>query len=210
MITLATCFTVTRLAVRIVKRYFWNIEDVIMMLAWAFSTAMSIGYIIITPAVYRIAAVGEGERPPYPGIKEDSEFLVKMFFPNVFLFWSTLWLVKVALLLLCRQLIDRRHKYILVWRWILGITVVFYLGCLVTEFTSCRNMHDWFSYGLQPLSTQQAHFTDFSPGMCQTKRDARASVISLFYAFAVDVATDLMSAYLRPVNLRRLLRLTGI
>ena len=31
--------------------------------------------------------------------------------------------------------------------------------------------------------------------MCQTQRDARASVISLFYSFAVDIITDLMSTY---------------
>lgn len=51
-------------------------------------------------------------------------------------------------------------------------------------------------------------FTNPRPGMCQTKRDARASIISLFYAFAVDIVTDLMSAYPGSQKLTRILVLT--
>lgn len=38
--------------------------------------------------------------------------------------------------------------------------------------------------------------TNPSSGMCQTERDARASMISLFYAFAVDIVTNLMGVHL--------------
>ncbi|KAI4233166.1 MAG: hypothetical protein L6R40_007168 [Gallowayella cf. fulva] len=175
MIALATSFTAVRLGIRAWKRRFWLIEDIVVCLAWACFTAMTIGYICVTNAVYRVSKVGEGQTPPYPKLKEDAEYLVKVFFPNTLLLWTTLWLVKFALLLQCRRLVDRRPTYIIVWRIIITLTGVFYIGCIVTEFTSCRSFHHWFTYG-----------------QCETERDARASVVSLFYAFAVDIFTDLM------------------
>ncbi|KAL8695599.1 MAG: hypothetical protein Q9224_003310 [Gallowayella concinna] len=157
MITLATSFTAVRLGIRAWKRRFWLIEDILVCLAWACFTAMAIGYICVTDAVYRVSEVGTGRKPPYPELKDDFIYLVKIFFPNTLLLWTTLWLVKFALLLHCRRLIDRRPNYIIIWRLIMGLTGIFYIGC-----------------------------------QCQTERDARASVISLFYSFAVDIVTDLM------------------
>ncbi|KAL8950597.1 MAG: hypothetical protein Q9222_003377 [Ikaeria aurantiellina] len=175
MITLATCFTAARLGIRAWKKRWWLIEDITVTLAWACFTAMTIGYICVTPAVYRIADVGTGKIPPYPTLKDDAEYLVKIFFPNTLLLWTTLWLVKFSLLLQCRRLVDRRPIYIKVWWCIVVFTGIAYAGCIVTEFTSCRTLHDWFTFG-----------------QCSTARDARASVISLFYSYAVDVITDLM------------------
>ncbi|KAL8772551.1 MAG: hypothetical protein Q9209_002212 [Squamulea sp. 1 TL-2023] len=137
---------------------------------------MTIGYICVTDAVYRIAEVANQKKPSYPKIKEDSSFLLKIFFPNTLLLWTTLWLVKFALLLQCRRLIDRRPNYIIIWWIIVALTSLFYIGCVVTEFTSCRSLRAWFTVG-----------------QCWTARDARASVVSLFYSFAVDVFTNLMS-----------------
>lgn len=200
MIALASSFTATRFGICIAKRRFWIVEDVTVALAWACFTAMSIGYICVTPAVYRIAAVGNGEVPPYATLKDDSEYLVKIFFPNTLLLWTTLWLVKFALLLRCRRLIDRRHLYTVVWRCILAFTVVAYVGCIVSEFTSCRSL--WFPLvcGSRTTNTMPSCLLTKCLGMCQTERDAKASVISLFYAFAVDIITDMMSEYFASQN----------
>jgi len=35
----------------------------------------------------------------------------------------------------------------------------------------------------------------FTPGECATPRDARAQIASLYYAYAVDVLTDMLSTY---------------
>ena len=147
MISLATSFTVTRFAIRCIKRRFWPLEDIAVFLAWACLVSLCIGYIVVTPAVYRISAVGSGAAPPYATIKEDSEFLVRIFFPNTLLLWCCLWLVKAALLLQCRRLIEQQRNYVLVWWAIVGFTFVVFIGCVVTEFTSCRSLHDWFTYG---------------------------------------------------------------
>ncbi|KAL8919906.1 MAG: hypothetical protein Q9172_004754 [Xanthocarpia lactea] len=175
MIALATCFTAARLAIRAWKRRFWLLEDIVVSLAWTCFTAMSIGYICVTDTVYRISDVGNKLRPMYPAFQDDTVFLLKIFFPNTLLLWTTLWLVKFALLLQCRRLIDRRPNYLATWWIIVAFTSLFYIGCVVTEFTSCRSLRAWFTFG-----------------QCWTDRDHRASVVSLFYAFAVDIITDLM------------------
>jgi hypothetical protein len=51
-----------------------------------------------------------------------------------------------------------------------------FIGCVVSNFTSCHSMHAWFT-----------------PGECSEPRDVRAQIASLYYAYAVDILTDLMS-----------------
>ena len=147
MITLATCFTAIRLAIRAWKSRFWLVEDIAVCLAWACFIAMTIGYICVTDTLYRVSGVGNNNRPPYQGFEEDAVLILKIFFPNTLLLWTTLWLVKFALLLQCRRLIDRRPYYITVWWIIVAVTSIFYVGCIVSQFTSCRSLHAWFSYG---------------------------------------------------------------
>ena len=101
----------------------------------------------MTLAVYRIAAVGNGQTPPYPTLVKDMRFLLKVFFPGTLLLWCCLWLVKLSLLLNCRRLIDRQPGYILPWWWIVGTVIITFMGCVITELTSCRTLHDWFTPG---------------------------------------------------------------
>ncbi|KAL8812128.1 MAG: hypothetical protein Q9200_001272 [Gallowayella weberi] len=192
MITLATSFTAVRLGIRVCKRRFWWLEDIIVCLAWACCTAMTIGYICVTNAVYRISAVGTHRKPPYPELEDDFLYLVKIFFPNTLLLWTTLWLVKFALLLNCRRLVDRRSTYVVIWQIIVAITALLYIGCVITEFTSCRSLHAWFTF--------QA---------CNSERDARASVISLFFSFTADIVTDLM-IMIFPLRILHMLQLGRI
>ncbi|KAL8844649.1 MAG: hypothetical protein Q9176_001161 [Flavoplaca citrina] len=135
------------LAIRAWKRRFWLIEDIAVCLAWACFIAMTIGYICVTETLYLVSDVGNNQRPPYQGFEEDAVLILKVFFPNTLLLWTTLWLVKFALLLQCRRLIDRRPRYITIWWIIVAVTSIFYVGCIVSQFTSCRSLHAWFSYG---------------------------------------------------------------
>lgn len=195
MIALATSFTIARFAIRASKRRFWLLEDILVGLAWACCTSLCIAYICVTPAVYRIGAVGRGDRPPYATIENDSLYLVKIFFPCTLLLWTTLWLVKFALLLQCRRLVDRVQSQIIIWRCIVGFTALVYVGCVVSEFTSCRSLHDWFAFRTAPLDCKSQSIADLWTEQCSTTRDARAATISLFYSFAVDMVTDLMSTH---------------
>ena len=147
MIALATSFTIARFTIRGIKRRFWPPEDAAVFLAWACVVALCSGYIVVTPAVYRIAAVGSGKAAPYPTLKQDATFLVDIFFPNTLLLWCCLWLVKAALLMQCRRLIERQRRYMIVWWCIVAFTATVFVGCVITEFTSCRTLHDWFTFG---------------------------------------------------------------
>ncbi len=147
MIALATCFTVIRVAIRAWKGRFWLTEDVTVCLAWTCFIAMTIGYICVTDTLYRVSEVGNSDMPPYQGFQEDTVFVLKIFFPNTLLLWTTLWLVKLALLLQCRRLIDRQPRCLAVWWVIVGLTSLFYVGCVVSEFTSCHSLHAWFTFG---------------------------------------------------------------
>ena len=50
------------------------------------------------------------------------------------------------------------------------------VGAIISNFTSCASIHEWFT-----------------PGLCDSHRDQGAQVASLYYSFAVDVLSDLMS-----------------
>ncbi|KAI4223306.1 MAG: hypothetical protein L6R36_005510 [Xanthoria steineri] len=192
MIALATCFAVIRVAIRAWKGRFWLTEDVTVCLAWTCFIAMTIGYICVTDTLYRVSEVGNSAMPPYEGFQDDTVFVLKIFFPNTLLLWTTLWLVKLALLLQCRRLIDRRPHCLVVWWVIVGLTSLFYVGCVVSEFTSCHSLHAWFTFA-----------------QCSTERDTRASTVSLFYAFAVDIVTDLM-IMIFPLRILWSLRLSRV
>lgn len=135
MIAIGTAFTLTRFVIRAVKRRFWLIEDCVVILAWACFIALCAGYIKVTDAVYRIAAVGTGEMAPYPTLEDDVHFLLVVFFPNTLLLWCCLWLVKWSLLLNCRRLVERQHGYVVVWWCIVGFCIVYgspYFLCLMS------------------------------------------------------------------------------
>lgn len=52
----------------------------------------------------------------------------------------------------------------------------FLIGCILSSWFSCSSFHAWFT-----------------AGECDTARDHRASVISLYYSYAVDLVTDFAS-----------------
>lgn len=55
------------------------------------------------------------------------------------------------------------------------------IGAVISNFTSCASMHEWFT-----------------PSQCSSRRDEIAQIASLYYAFAVDIVSDLMSKCASP------------
>lgn len=194
MIAFTTCFIVARFVIRTIKHQFYPPEDLMVILAWMCHEALCVLYIRVTPAVYRISAVGRGETAVYPTLKEDAEFLTRMFFPSTLLLWFCLWLSKAALLLQCRRLIVKQQRYLGFWWSSVVFTSLVFVGCVITEFTSCRSLHAWFTYGQRTILLLSIFpLIDQYPGECQSPRDAGAAVISLYYSFGVDVVTNLLS-----------------
>ena len=56
-------------------------------------------------------------------------------------------------------------------------------------------MHAWFTVGQCSVSPACVD-TDKCEGECSTHRDAVAEIASLYYSFAVDAISDIMSKFL--------------
>ncbi|KAK5119979.1 hypothetical protein LTR85_007055 [Meristemomyces frigidus] len=154
-----------------------QIEDFVISLAFVFFLSLSIAYLVIIDPMYRINAVESGETAIYPTMMEDAAVMTKVFFCTTMLLWFELWSVKAAFLLLIRRLMIGLPNYL---RWWWAITLI---GAVISNFTSCASMHEWFT-----------------PGLCDSHRDSVAEIASLYYAFAVDAISDLMIMIL-PIRL---------
>lgn len=184
MIVLASVAFLARCVARATaRRWQPQPEDIFVGLAWVCYTGMSISYTVILPAVYRIAAYETGKIGPYAGLLSDAEVEIKVFFANTTLLWATLWSIKLAFLMLYRKLMNGLPHYIRWWWAILIFCLVTFAVAIVTNITSCANMHQWFT-----------------PGLCETHHDIEMQIMSLYYAYAVDVVTDLMIMIL-PIQL---------
>jgi len=73
----------------------------------------------------------------------------------------------------------------------MAFSILSFIGCVVSQFTSCSSMHAWFS----------------TAGECQTPRDTVAKAASLWYSLAVDLLTDLMIMAI-PVQILYKLRIS--
>ncbi|KAF3388275.1 hypothetical protein DPV78_012285 [Talaromyces pinophilus] len=188
-IAITTVFTIARFAVRWTQQKGeLQIEDGICLFSWVSFLVMAILYIVVTPALYRVdTAVSTGQF--YPELLKDSLYVTEIFFANTIIFWIVLWSVKLSLLFLYRRLFVGLPDQMKWWWAVLIFTLLMFIGCVISNFTSCSSMHAWFT-----------------PGECSTHRDAVAQVASLYFSFAVDVITDLMIMLL-PWKLIWLLRL---
>jgi hypothetical protein len=200
MIALGTAFMVTRLAIRTIKRRFFIAEEIAITIGWACMVAVCAGYISVAPTVYRISAAARGDTGLYSSPPEDALLLRKIFFANTLLFWSALWGVKISLLFQCKRLVERQDKATLVWWCILGVTVLSYIGCLISQLTACGTMSAWWQWSMSiriPTHVQCTLANKFEAG-CLGPDSVRRAAIGLYYSFAVDVITDLMSKSLLP------------
>ncbi|QKX57585.1 uncharacterized protein TRUGW13939_04703 [Talaromyces rugulosus] len=185
--------TTTFMAIRTVLRFTHRkgglqMEDGFVMLSWVTFIALAVMYIVVTRPLYRVdKAIGTGVL--YPTIEDDALLMIKIFFANTMIFWMVLWSVKLSLLFLYRRLFEGLPDQMRWWWGVFVFTVLTLIGCIISNFTSCENMHAWFT-----------------PGLCSTQRDINAQLTSLYFSFAVDVLTDIMIMLL-PLKLIWILRL---
>ncbi|OQE37822.1 hypothetical protein PENCOP_c009G05087 [Penicillium coprophilum] len=157
-------------------------EDYLLIVAYIFFLELSILYIYISPVILRLAEVGAGTIPPYATISDDGLKLQTVFFVTTSSLWICLWMIKFSLLAMYKRLLVGK-KYLIAWWVIMGTCVLFIIGCIISSWLSCSSFKAWFT-----------------AGKCNTERDHRAAVISLYYAYAVDIVTDLAIMIL-PVRL---------
>ncbi|KAK2810242.1 hypothetical protein FQN50_003212 [Emmonsiellopsis sp. PD_5] len=192
MIALASAFLLTRFGVRFSKSRGLIWEDLFVVLSWLSFLAMSILYIIVIPAVYRVSGVMSGTSPLYATMEKDALSMKKIFFATTLLLWVSLWSVKLSLLVLYRRLLAGLPTEIRLWWGILIFTLLAFIGCVISNFTSCNSMSAWFNIT-----------------GCMSPREVKAQIASLYYSYAVDVIADIMIMAL-PTKLLWSLRLPMI
>lgn len=158
-------------------------EDVCVLLALAAFIGMVGIYLYCIPILFTTEAIAAGTQQPYPGLENDLTNMLHGFFAVQMIFWLSLWSVKMSLLFMFRKLTMGLPEYNYVWLGIMIFTVLSFVGCIISNFTSCSSMHAWFT-----------------AGECNTAADARAKNISLYYSLAVDLLTDMLIMVI-PVRL---------
>jgi hypothetical protein len=101
-----------------------------MLMAWAFFLGMSISYVVLIPAMYRVNAVESGKVPLYPTLLKDANLMIKILICNSMLLCTALWSVKFSLLFLYRRLMNGLPKQM---RWWWAVTIF----CNLVYITHC-------------------------------------------------------------------------
>jgi hypothetical protein len=117
MLALSSLFVVARIVIiQLVRSKRWQTQDLFIYVAYILFVIMTVLYIIVTPKLYRITSVLEGELEPYATMLDDTNFMIRVFFINSLLFWCILWTVKMSFLVLYKRLIEGLHDvYIKLW-----------------------------------------------------------------------------------------------
>ncbi|QLI65189.1 uncharacterized protein G6M90_00g011960 [Metarhizium brunneum] len=172
-----TVFVIMRTGARWFKnhRVPAEMEDLFMYLALvSFAITCALYYATID-TFFNVMAIAAGEMKPYASLEHDVRVMLYEFFTVQFFFWLTLWSVKWSLLFTFKRLTDGLPLYNRIWWAVLVFSVLTFIGCCISNFTSCSSMHAWFT-----------------AGECATARDSRAKDISLWFSLGADLATDLL------------------
>lgn len=124
MIAVATVFFASRFGLRFWKSVGVQWEDLFVVSSWMSFLALSVLYIVVTPALYRVTGATSGTFLQYPTMTEDALFMKKVFFANTLLLWISLWSVKLSLLILYRRLLSRLKNEMRWWRGALVFTIL--------------------------------------------------------------------------------------
>ncbi|KAH8816926.1 CFEM domain-containing protein [Xylogone sp. PMI_703] len=168
------------------------IEDLFLFLALASYIGLVGIYLYCLPILFRSEAIGAGKEQVYPGFDHDMKGMLHGFLAAQLIFWLALWSVKLSLLFMFRKLTIGLPDYRYIWAGIMVFTLLSFVGCVISGFTSCSSLHAWFT-----------------AGACETARDAVAKKASLYYSLAVDLLTDLLIMSI-PIRLLWTLRISAL
>lgn len=98
-------------------------EDFLILIAYALFLELAILYIIITPVIFRLAALESGLIPMYAGVEHDTLQIQIFFFVTTSSLWLCLWMVKFSLLSMYKRFLSGR-AYITAWWLIFGFCIL--------------------------------------------------------------------------------------
>ncbi|KAH8590670.1 hypothetical protein B0O99DRAFT_598918 [Bisporella sp. PMI_857] len=121
---------------------------------------------------------------------------------GVIFFWLALWIVKISLLALLKKITFGVTKYENSRRFIMLLTVVTFVGCIIADLASFLSFRTWFTYNKPACiyknveyvlgRRREAHYGGDSVRECLNLRDAISHPVSLWFSAAADITTNLL------------------
>ncbi|KAF3006903.1 hypothetical protein E8E13_011153 [Curvularia kusanoi] len=175
MLVMTSVIFLIRVVVRLFQRKPYELHDLFCHMAFVSYIVMWVMYYFENDPLYRAEAAQRGEMPPYPEILHDAGMIYRWITAGQMFFYASLTLVKISLLSLYRRLLDRMpYRYTVIWWVILVSCLLSFVGSSMTTIFVCDK--------------QKAKYNQ---GICAKPNEQRRARFSLWFAYAVDVATDL-------------------
>ena len=155
-------FVVTRsvLRWRAAKRF--NIgEDGFCMMALICQIVVTAIYLRVLDDIYYVseeiyplmAAVASGDPNTlklYAAMKLHADGMLLGVFVIQSFFWACLWSVKFSLLFMFKRLTERVPFHLKIWWFVLGFTALSFVGALITQIFSCKDIGNITKLGMLP------------------------------------------------------------
>ncbi|XP_014550861.1 hypothetical protein COCVIDRAFT_114401 [Bipolaris victoriae FI3] len=176
MLILTSLFILSRVILQIAKRRPFGLPDFFIYFAFVLFVSMWTCYIAVIPTMFRIFDVLEGLIRPYPTMMGDAGRLLRHITAAQMLFYTLLFTVKMSLLTLYRKiLVGLPVIYDRIWWGTVAFCILSWIGSIFTSIFTCNDLKE-----------------KFSRGRCAGTPDEQQRIIfSLYFAYSVDVATDL-------------------
>ncbi|KAH7079611.1 hypothetical protein FB567DRAFT_501810 [Paraphoma chrysanthemicola] len=192
MLVLTSLFVLLRVAVQISMRKISDLPDILIYTAYILYVAIWSCYMAVIPPMFRVYAVIGREIPPYKTMMQDAALMLRLITAAQMCFYTMLLCAKLSLLILYRRLLTGLPTgYRRLW-WSITILCVLviadltysWLGSVFSSIFTCDNLKD-----------------KFQRGKCGgTPNEDQRIIFSLYFAYAVDVTTDLAIMFL-PIRL---------
>lgn len=143
----ASLFVTLRLTVRWRQNRSFLADDYWIIWAWACLLTMAILQTQQMDALWYMTYLGAGRLPPIPEeIMAHKYQLTRWQFPIIKLFWVVLWSVKASFMAVFYRLVQPFPVLRKLWYAVAVITVLAFIGCVVSSALTCSPPSDYF-YG---------------------------------------------------------------
>lgn len=197
MLVLTSLFILLRVVLQIAKRRPFELPDFFIYLAFAIFISMWTCYILTVPPMFRVFDVLSGLTRPYATILDDAATMLRLITSAQMCFYTLLFCVKMSLLTLYRKLLTGLPTiYNNIWWGTVAFCAVvsIHSGASLALPLVLMRLQSWIGSVFTSVFTCDDLNEKFSKGKCGgTPNEQQRIIFSLYFAYSVDVATDLAS-----------------
>ncbi|GME49708.1 hypothetical protein K490DRAFT_71845 [Neofusicoccum parvum] len=180
----ATVFTIFRYFIRVKTFRRLYLDDAWVFAAWLMALASTITWQCLAPNLYLSNAVTSGKLfPPPPDFVSKSETFLRGSVAIIFLFYTSLWCVKLSFLFFFRRLYMNMGRLMRIWWAFVIFAIATWAVCIGTIEYDCL---------VPPLAEIQAR--------CKTTYSIYFQRTTLVVNCVLDIVTDLMITAI-PINM---------